>query len=187
MILSILTPSIPARLAAAAALADTLAAQIGDQPVEHLIFTDNRRRSIGAKRDALVRMARGKYVAFVDDDDKVRPDYVSSLLAAASGDPDVITFRQFAVVNGLQSEIEFRLGNPNEPFNPGGITKRNAWHVCAWRRSLAIQSTFPNSNYGEDWQFAAQLCAIDGLKPAHVDRVLHEYYHDAATTAAPPG
>ena len=100
--------------------------------------------------------------------------------------PDVVTFNQKATVNGEVSTVEFRLGNPNEAFKPGGITKRNAWHICAWRRILAIQSWFPANDYGEDWVFAARLCAVDNLKEVHIERVLHYYYHSAATTEAPP-
>lgn len=185
-ILSILTPGVPSRWHQIEALHAELARQIGDQPVEHLILVDNKRRTVGEKRDALLRAAGGAYVAFVDDDDAVTPDYVAALLKAAQQAPDVITFRQVAVVNGQSGEIEFRLGNPNEGFKPGGLTKRNAWHVCAWRRTLAVLSRFPASSYGEDWAFAAPLCALPGLREVHIPAVLHEYHHSAATTEAPP-
>jgi glycosyltransferase involved in cell wall biosynthesis len=35
------------------------------------VLFDNRARSIGAKRQALADIARGKYIAFCDDDDDV--------------------------------------------------------------------------------------------------------------------
>jgi hypothetical protein len=186
LILSILTPSVPSRLAQLGLLCAELARQIGTFPVEHLTLLDNKKRSVGLKRDALLRAARGRYVAFVDDDDWIAPDYVSSLLRAADRLPDVITFRQSSTVNGQQGEIEFRLGNPNDPFRPGGMARRNAWHVCAWRRNLAILSTFPDFSYGEDWSFAAPLCLLPGLHSEHIDKVLHFYRHSAATTEAPP-
>jgi glycosyltransferase involved in cell wall biosynthesis len=185
-ILSILTPAIPRRLLQVDDLCAQIERQVGSLPVEHLVFIDNKRRTVGEKRDALLRMARGKYVAFVDDDDAVRPDYVAKILQAAQADPDVITFNQHCVVNGQIGTVEFRLGNPNEGFNPGGITRRNAWHVCAWRRTLAICSHFPASNYGEDWAFAEPLCRTPNLREVHLDDVLHEYHHDLKTTAAPP-
>jgi len=186
MILSILTPGIPKRLLKIAKLCEMFQTQIGDQAVEHLVLIDNKRRTVGEKRDALLRAARGRYVAFLDDDDLPEPEYVQSILEAAKTVPDVITFRQRVIYNGDLGEVEFRLGNPNEAFQPGHLTRRNAWHVCAWRRSLAIMSGFPASNYGEDWQFAAPLCAMEGLKEFHIPRVLHNYIHNAATTEAPP-
>lgn len=188
---SILTPAVPSRLngnasGSLAALCLELERQIGRLPVEHLVFLDNKKRTVGEKREALLRMARGQYVAFVDDDDWISNHYVDRILAAADARPDVITFQQIATVNGSAGEIEFRLGHPNEPFQSGGLTRRNAWHVCAWRRHLAIQSHFPASNYGEDWSFAAPLCALPGLQEAHIPDVLHYYRHDAKTTEAPP-
>lgn len=184
--LSILTPAVPSRFAQLKRLSDELAGQIGTLQVEHLILLDNKRRTVGEKRDALLRASRGQYVCYCDDDDWISTDYVSELYRLACEGPDVITFRQSSTVNGQTGIIEFRLGNPNEGFKPNGITKRNAWHICAWKRSLAITSHFPASNYGEDWAFAAPLCAVPGLREAHSDKVLHFYRHDITTTEAPP-
>jgi len=184
MILSILTPAVPSRMAQLAKLCDELARQIGGLAVEHLTLLDNKRRTVGEKRDTLLRAARGAYVAFVDDDDWISPDYVSELVKAAREGPDVITFRQRATVNDDMAEVEFRLGNPNEPFQPGGTIRRNAWHVCAWRRTLAIQSRFPANSFGEDWAFAEPLCRIAKTE-IHIQKVLHFYRHSAETTEAP--
>ena len=185
-ILSILTPAVQSRMAQLAMLCDELARQIGGQAVEHLALLDNKRRTVGEKRDALLRAARGAYVAFVDDDDWISPDYVAELVKAASERPDVITFNQHCIVNATQFEVQFKLGNPNEVPNGAGTIKRNAWHVCAWRRTLAIQSRVPASNYGEDWAFAAPLCALPGLREVHIPKVLHHYRHSSETTEAPP-
>ncbi len=186
IILSILTPSIPERWRAVVDLQRIIAEQTGDLPVEHLVLCDNRKRSIGRKRDGLLRLARGKYVAFVDDDDGVSDDYVGDILAAATSDPDVITFQQRALVGSDSGIVELKLGNPNEAFAPGAITKRNAWHICAWRASLAIGSGFPDVSYGEDWAYAAPLCAVPNLKEAHIPRVLHFYTYDPSVSRATP-
>lgn len=186
IILSILTPAVPRRMLQLAELCEDLEAQIGSLPVEHLVMMDNKRRTVGAKRDALLRAAKGRYVAFVDDDDLVEPCYIAKLLEASQSNPDVITFRQRVEYNRALGEVEFKLGNPNEPFEPGKITRRNAWHVCAWKHSWAMLSHFPNSNYGEDWEYAARLCSIDGLIEVHIPEILHNYIYDARTSEAPP-
>lgn len=182
--LSILTPTIPGREKQLALLTDRLAAQIGDSPVEHLALCDNRARSIGGKRQALLDIARGEYIAFVDDDDTVAEGYVSSLLAAIEKGADVITFEQRAVYNGQESTVHFNIAHRDEAFNPGGITKRAPWHVCAWRRDRVADCQFAETNYGEDriWAMQARRRARTGY---HIDRVLHTYIHDAKTTAAP--
>ena len=187
ILLSILTPAVPSRWAQLQKLSDELARQIGDKPVEHLVLMDNKRRTVGEKRDALLRASRGQYVAFCDDDDWVREGYVDEILRAIQANPgvDVVTFNQHSRVNEYTSEVRLQLGNPNHPFNPGGITLRNAWHVCAWRRGLAVQSFFPAASYGEDWQYASRLCAV-AKTSFHIPYILHEYHHSSETTEAPP-
>ena len=186
MQLSILTPAVPSRLRQLDKLCDKISRMIGSSPVEHLVFLDNKKRSVGLKRDALLRMAKGKYVAFVDDDDDISWDYIAAILGASEMNVDVITFLQEASINGQKGIIEFKLGNPNEEFGTNGVTRRNAWHVCAWRRTLAILSRFPDLNYGEDWRFAAPLCELAKMEH-HIPEILHYYRHSTQTTEAPPG
>lgn len=187
LLLSILTPAIPERWAALRELNARIQEQIDCEQgaVEHLMFVDNRRRSVGRKRDALLRMARGKYVAFVDDDDAIAPDYVREILGATEQDPDVITFLQCATISGESGTVEFKLGNVDETFKPGEITKRDAWHVCAWRTSLAIGSGFPDSNYGEDRAYSAPLCKAVKSE-VHIPKILHFYNYDPQTSRAQP-
>lgn len=185
--LSILTPAIPERLDQLRALMAELEMQIGEQPVEHLVLMDNRRRTIGEKRDALLRAARGDFLAFVDDDDSVTSDYVESIVQAIRTEPEphVITFQQQSIINGQTGLVEFKLGNPNEAFKPGADPiRRNAWHVCAWRRALAILSGFPANNYGEDWSFASKLCSLKNLREVHIPKILHRYVYSDQTTLA---
>ena len=184
MKLSILTPSIPSREKQVKALSQKLENQIGEFQVEHLVLSDNRTRSIGEKRQALVDIANGEYIAFCDDDDNVSDDYVLELLKAIETKADVITFNQKAIYNKLQSEVHFGIKNQDGQFNPGGITLRGPWHVCAWNRQKVKGCVFGFSNYGEDliWCHQARKRIKTGY---HINKVLHTYIHDAATTAAP--
>jgi hypothetical protein len=187
-ILSILTPTIPGREKQLHALQTRIEAQSSGRKisgqVEHLILSDNRTRSIGAKRQALLDIARGQYIAFVDDDDDIADRYVEELLTAAASGADVITFLQGATYNGQQSVVDFGINNQDEPFKPGGITLRAPWHVCAWKRERVDECLFGESNYGEDkiWCLQARQRIKTGL---HIPKILHFYRHDAATTAAP--
>lgn len=155
--------------------------------VELLVFLDNRQRTIGEKRDALVQMSRGRFVAFCDDDDDVSDDYVATLAGIAEAAPEqasVITFEQRVVVNGVESVCSFSLRHPNEPFAVPRF-RRSAWHVCAWRGSMARRVRFPASNYGEDWAWARHL-VLEATGEIHVDRVLHAYRYDDKVSEAPP-
>jgi len=192
-LLSILTPAIPERLPKLQRLSQLLEPQLRQFPhsVEWLSFVDPRGcRTIGEKRDDLVQLARGQFVAFVDDDDLVQPTYVASLVQAlsvivADNEPvDVVTFRQEAIIERHRSEVRFNLRANNEAFNPGGVTQRAAWHVCAWRSSLAKRFHFEPSNYGEDWSWARHL-NLDARGEIHIPEILHTYIFDSAISAAP--
>jgi hypothetical protein len=192
-LLSILTPAIPERLPKLQRLASLLDPQLRNYPhsVEWLTFIDPRgQRTIGQKRDDLVQLARGQFVAFVDDDDFVSEHYVGSLvepiseILAGSEPVDVVTFRQEAIWCGLRSEVRFNLRAENEPFNAGFITQRAAWHICAWRSTLAKRFHFEPSNYGEDWGWARHL-NLDARTERHIPEILHTYIHDPIETAAP--
>jgi len=185
-LLSILTPGIPERLEQIGRLTAAIQGFLkGEGQVEHLVFIDNRQRTVGEKRQALLEMAQGLYVAFVDDDDAVTNDYASEILKAIYHRPDVVTFRQVAEIEGVAGEVDFSIKHPdNEAWRPGGVCKRRPWHVCAWKRSIAMRSSFPATNYGEDWAWAAPLQARL-TNEEHIDKVLHYYRHSAERTAAP--
>ncbi len=189
-LLSVLIPATPARYHSHLwPLYEKLTAQVARLSesglVELLVFLDNRQRTIGEKRDALVQMSRGKFVAFCDDDDDVSEFYLWELVAAAQGNPgaDVITFKQLAIVDGIEGVCHFSLKHPNDPFSQNGF-RRNAWHVCAWRGELARRYRFPATNYGEDWAWARHL-VIEAKREHHIDQVLHTYRYDSKVSEAP--
>jgi glycosyltransferase involved in cell wall biosynthesis len=195
--LSILTATIPGREKQVTALQSKIEQQRAElcQPwkndktwpsrVEHLVLSDNKTRSIGAKRQALVDIARGDYIAFVDDDDDISDDYVASLLAATETGADCITFRQRAFYNDLESEVVFDVNHKDEPFKPGGITKRAPWQPCAWRREAVQDCVYQFANYDEDtiWCIQARGRIRTGH---HIDRILHTYRHNSKKSGAGP-
>ena len=90
--------------------------------IELLYLLDNKRRTVGAKRNALLDVARGEFISFIDDDDTVAPDYVrrvhDAILQARRTDrlPDVICFGQRATLQpyGVTHECSYSLGHWRE-------------------------------------------------------------------------
>ena len=79
--LSVLIASVSSRLATKMPrIFRDLERQAKGKDAEVLVFLDDRKRSIGRKRNALVSIAQGEFVSFVDDDDRVAHDYVDRLL-----------------------------------------------------------------------------------------------------------
>ena len=182
-LLSVLIPTVPERMDKVVTLIKSLSKQ-NNGKAEILYFGDDRKRTIGAKRNGVLSLARGKYVAFCDDDDRVSGDYISAITQAAEKDVSVISFRQSAIWNGQHSEVEFSIKNTNEAFAPKSITKRFPWHVCAWRREIAQQCVFSEKNWGEDADWVEQAAA-HARNEIHIPRVLHYYEHGIDSLALP--
>lgn len=185
MILSILIPSIPSRFDRMIELYKKINNQITDKSeVEILILTDNKNRSIGHKRNDLVQLAQGKYVAFVDDDDDVSKEYIEEMLKGCKSDADIICFRQLAIIDDIWSYVDFSIINENQEIQPSSITRRKPFHVCAIRSDIAKKYTFPDVGYGEDWYWMEQV--LRDIKTEYkTDKVLHFYRFKKEISEAP--
>lgn len=186
MKLSILTPACWERADKLRTLQLELKSQIDQCPpgtVEHLVLLDNRTRSVGLKRQALVDAALGDYIAFVDDDDWIAQDYIPALLSGIESGADVITFEQQVYVNDQQGKVVMRLGAEDQVWKPGRITQRNAWQVCAWKRSIAEIGVFPDIMDGEDLAWLRQIRPFAKTEH-HIPSILHTYRFNSESTFA---
>ena len=189
-ILSILIGAIPERFDKARSLYERLMAEVGDKPVQVLLIMDNRIMQIGEKRDALVQLAAGKYISFIDDDEDFFPGYIDFMLDACSKNVDVITFLQKCTIDGNSFTVNFDLNNieneearKNESGNYIDINRR-PFHVCGWRSKIAKSEHFAAVGYGEDWDWCQRIlpkCKTQYKIPGH----MHHYIWDSKTTAAP--
>ncbi len=183
-VLSILIPFIPSRRESFWKIYDRLDFQARGRNVAIDGMIDNKKRSIGAKRDALVQSSKGEYVAFVDDDDWVSNDYLVKLLQAIAEKPDVVTFNQRSIINGEECIVDFNLHHKtNEDFTPGATIKRPPWHVCAFRGDIARRYHFPDSMYGEDWKWCEQVLR-DVKTQVKIPDIIHTYIFDSEITEA---
>jgi len=163
-------------------LVDKLEEQAQDG-VEILTFVDNMKRTIGEKRDNLLKLAKGEYFAFVDDDDDISNDYINELLKATESGCDVLLFKSEADVDGEKGIIEFDLQNENEQFEANETTKRQPFHINAWKTSKFRFFTFPNLMYGEDWLWAKEALTVAETQHK-IDKVLHYYNFSSKITRA---
>lgn len=195
---SILILSIPSRFeslkAAVTHLQEQADATGQGKSVEILVLLDNKSKSISEKRNDLLQMARGKYIAFLDDDDAVSKDYMSKILTAIEkNDVDCITFNQWCSLDGEPMDVEFGIGNPHgqlwrdeEGFL--GDIKRPPYHMCIWRREIAVSEAF-NPVYGSNGQSTEDIDWLMRLYPKvqteyHISDALHGYIYNSKTTAS---
>ena len=188
---SILIPALTER---ESKLVAELHRQIGDKPVELLVLTDNRKRSTGRKRQALLDLAQGRYITHLDDDDWVMPTYIEDVLAAVYlSCPDVVVFDQLCFWNNdnpfvVRCGIEFE----NEGIHKDAEDRlwqdihRKPWHWNVWRADLAKSANFPDGYIDDDWFWLKQL--MPKVKTQHrIEKVLHHYHYSSATSASQQG
>jgi len=184
--LSILISTIPSRSMKRAKLVRKLLSQIEDDaPVEVLVFEDNKRRSIGRKRNDLIQLAQGDFITFVDDDDGVDDDYVQALLRAIVANPnaDVFAINQRCWYNGTGPfKVEFGIENDNDEMckDESGRwmdLKRSLTHSCVWRTEIAKKVNVPDKGYFEDTEWAAEA-SRHVQKQVRVPDAVHVYVYD---------
>ena len=124
--------------------------------VEILYLGDNRKRKTGTKRNNLIDLAQGRYIAFVDDDDKVSDKYVSYMSAAAQQEADCICFKAKYYENDkYKSIVDYSINYNDETKD--GIYLRQPNHITAIRTDLARKIRFKDINIGEDFDYANRL------------------------------
>lgn len=153
------------------------------QRVEILMLTDNKAMMLGHKRNAMIDIAQGRYIVFVDDDDRIEHDYLSSLLEATLSDADVITFLVSVSLNGEDPQICRYSKNFRKDRNTTDGYERLPNHICAVKRDIATRVSFPSIAYGEDSGYSKLL--RPHLRTEHaINRVLYHYDYCDLTTEA---
>ena len=122
-------------------------------------FCDDGTGSIGHKRDRMMRAATADYIAFVDDDDMVAPNYLDRIMPLLGRRPDTVGITVYVTHNG-------------QPWQPSPLFQhslrhavkvdwrgahRTPHHLCPTRRELCLRSRFPDISWGEDFVYAMHL------------------------------
>jgi glycosyltransferase involved in cell wall biosynthesis len=132
--------------------------------------------SIGGKRNALLTWARGKYVAMIDDDDRVSDNYIDLLMEGIKKDVDCCSLKGIITFDGERpKEFWHYLGCETYHETPEAY-HRFPNHLNCIRASIAKQFKFPEISHGEDTDWATQLKRSGLLKTEHrIDEVIYFY------------
>jgi len=187
LILSILIATVPSRRHFFyPRILDQLLSQISvisdyEDHVEILGFFDNKKRTTGEKRQDLLQLAKGEYIVFIDDDDRISDDYIQSIMDALvkdAPDTDVVVFDSITRVNGgkkclCKYGIEYEYGMINAESTQW---RGKPAHTMVWKALIAKKHDFSVMQNGEDvdWVKRAHL---DIRKQHRIDKIL--YYYDA--------
>jgi glycosyltransferase involved in cell wall biosynthesis len=137
------------------------------EDVEILTNIDNKEKSIGQKRNELVKEAKGEYVVAFDSDDLPSPTYLFSILKAIEQKPDVVGLKMIMITDGVLAEqswhsLQFKeWATYEDPIEKGKrFFVRNPHHLCPTRRELAIQVPYPEISMGEDHDYSKRLLPL---------------------------
>ena len=143
--------------------------------------------SYGGKRNALMEAARGEYVAFVDDDDELHPEYIPRILGAIQQGPDVVGFKVacYGYANNCKSpeimepaDISIRYKGWANDQN-GFKYVRYPHHLAPTKREHAMAIGY-RGHYGEDHEYSVRMQESGRLKTeVHIDEFMYTYRYDA--------
>lgn len=177
MKLSILICTLPSRIATKCSdLIAILNKQVGGRKdIEILALFDNKRRSVGEKRNDLISIANGLYFSFIDDDDFVAEDYVSSIIEEIDKgeNPDCIVFdtKTHMVDFGIHQISKF--GIEFDYWRSRDKTQRRCKpsHLNVWKTKFAEKYMFEKVTFGEDTEWCDRIWK-DVSKQSRIDKIL---------------
>lgn len=131
----------------------------------------------GAKRNALVQAALGKYICFIDDDDEVSDNYVIEIVKACEGNPDAVSINGTMTEDGILRTWNISRHNRDYTGRKDGRVHywRHTNHLAPVRRSIALQCPFPNVSWEEDSAYSKALMNSRLLRVESV--IMEPLYH----------
>jgi len=128
-----------------------------EEMVEIIIDTDNMDKSVGKKRNDLIEKAQGEFICFIDDDDFVSENYLSTILHHLNSGIDILLITIEHIENGINKpKIIPSLYIDN--LNTGeAVLKTNHFHLCPHKKSISRNVLFECINFSEDMMYSQKM------------------------------
>ena len=129
--------------------------------LEILEQRDSGQISVGLKRRKLLQRARGKYTAFIDDDDAVTDEYFEDFLKCFTEKKDMMRIRgkmhDYTFTNSLETKLDSRM-------YVDGVFIRLPNHINPMLAEIARMVTFEDAVRAEDLKWTIDLSKTGLLK-----------------------
>ena len=120
--------------------------------------------TIGQKRNTLMQSANGEYVCFIDDDDDISDDYIKLVFSAIQKKPDCLSLKGIITIDGKDPKEFIHSLRYSSYFTKHNTFFRPPNHLNVIKKSLIKRFKFPEKNFGEDTDWAMQVCKKKALK-----------------------
>lgn len=182
--LSILVSTIPSRLHTfyPRLIADLNWQSRNRADVEIIALYDNKKRSVGAKRNSLISLAQGEFLTFIDDDDRIAHDYVDSIMNCidVNTDADCIVFDCITTINRAKT-VYSKYSITYNYHELDGQWRGKPAHTMVWKSNIAKKHIYQDINFGEDVDWVIRACD-DIKKEVRIDKVLYFYDFDSTVS-----
>lgn len=195
-LLSILICSMPERKIKLDALLVSLRSQIAilDEPTYvEILCNHDIKISVGAKRNNLMASAKGQYLCFIDDDDRVTSDYISKIIKALGNKPEAVGMVVILTTDNVNPEIHTHFACQKDTYIPNPITgriERGVCHLNPIKSSIAKSILFKDISNSEDTQWAQSINPLVASSENILEPIYHYDFQRATTLtqkpAAPP-
>lgn len=184
MLFSVLVCNIPFRRNDCSKLLAYLEKISKGYDVEILCLYDNKQRTVGQKRNDLLKLAQGDYIAFIDDDDDVDNDYFKDICEVLERDrPDVLTFTQLTIFKDTDRIQECKYSVEYDYESGEDWWRGKPSHTMVWRRAIALKGKFPEVQNTEDVAWVDQVVPYV-QKESNIDKPLYMYRFNPAKSEA---
>lgn len=146
--------------------------------VEILVNSDFSIKKIGEKRNELLDMAQGDYLCFIDDDDLVSDDYISSILDAIKDGPDCVGIEGIMTTNGQNPKKFIHSLRYSKWYEKNGVYLRCPNHLSPIKSSIAKTVRFPEISHGEDKIYSEKIYSLL-KKETYIDRPIYYYLYNS--------
>lgn len=129
--------------------------------IEFCISCDNREKSVGLKREELLKGAKGKYMSFVDDDDDLTDEYFEDALACIQGGFHVCRLRgqmsQYTFTHSIENKL-------TDPMARDEVFLRPPNHLNVMLTDIGNLIRFKDASRGEDLDWTIRLAKTGFLR-----------------------
>ena len=173
---SILIPSLPARRSLRERVLGILEPQIAKyNDIELLVLEDNRSRKYGPKLQAMIDIAQGEYLNFIDDDDIISHNYVDLIYPLLDGVDCVGMTGEVSIDDGPWKKVFYTKETKVWSEDAAGY-HRNPQHLTPIKSEIVRQVPWVG-HYGADQDWSTRLTKSNLIQTENfVDDVIYSYF-----------